>query len=129
MDPRYRFYETKKLYFYYNLNYSRIEVSNNDNYPALPFICSDKKSYKYKPYHNFPQHNLYYMLADDGNDLNEEQQKAIRAYKATYSSYPTYVPLTISEQNVLDLIEIFQNSLSQYQLMHIMAANLNQKTL
>lgn len=129
MNPRCKFYETKKLYFYYNLNYNRIEVSNDENYPALPFICSDKKSYKYKPHHNFPQHNLYYMLADDGEDLNSEQRKAIRTYKANFSSDPTYVPLTISEQNVLELIEIFQNSLSQYQLMHIIAADLNGKII
>ena len=69
------------------------------------------------------------MLADDGKDLNEEQQKAIRTYKANYSSDPTHVPLTITEQNVLDLIEIFQNNLSQYQIMHIIAADLNQKTV
>ena len=48
MNPKYKFYNTQELYFYFNLNYNRIEVSNNENYPALPFICSDKKSYKYK---------------------------------------------------------------------------------
>ena len=129
MNPRCKFFDTREIFFYYNLNFNRIEVSNNENYPALPFICSYKKHLKTKPYNEYPQHNLYYILADDGKDLNDEQREVIRTYKLNYSSDPTHVPLMINKQNILDIIKVFQDNLSQYQIMHIIAADLNQKTV
>lgn len=129
MNTKHNFLYTQDVYFYYDINHNRIIASNDKNYPALPFVCSENKYQKAQPYHELPQHNLYYILADDGKDLNSAQRNAIKKFKAHYSTNPKHVPLLVSQENILFLIEVFQNNLSQNQVMHIISADLNEKTI